>query len=121
MSSADTGPGHAMTPRPKGTWKSHVTLAAGLLLCALAFWFELGRAFRGNSLSWAYVFEWPLLGGFGVYMWWKVNRPERPDVRGSDKPTVAPEFEGMLAAWQEHQRDLQSSREPLADEGEARA
>lgn len=121
MEKADTGPGGALTPGPKGAWKSHVLLAAGLAFCALAFWFELGRALRGNSLSWAYVFEWPLLGGFGVYMWWKVNRPQPSSGHDDHQPTVAPEFEGMLAAWQEHQRDLQSSPETRTDEGENRA
>jgi hypothetical protein len=95
-----------------------VTLTVGLALCILAFWFELGRALRGNALSWAYVFEWPLLGGFGVYMWWKVNHPETHSRRRERQPHVAPEFEGMLAAWQEHQRDLLASHEPRADDAE---
>ena len=25
----------------------------------------------GNSLSWAYVFEWPIFAGYAVYMWWR--------------------------------------------------
>ena len=93
--------------------KAHVTLALGLLLCAAAFWFELGRALGGNALSWAYVFEWPLLGIFAVYMWWKFLHPGRDAAREAarnrrrpPKPVVAPQYEGMLAAWEEHQRDL---------------
>lgn len=93
--------------------RAHLTLGAGLALCALAFWFEVGRALGGNSLSWAYVFEWPLLGVFAVYMWWRVLHPggERRRRRGPERPAVAPEFEGMLNAWQTHQRDLEASRE----------
>ena len=113
---ADTEPGDETTPEPRDAWKSHVTLAVGLALCAAAFWFELGRALRGNSLSWAYVFEWPLLGAFAVYMWWKVNHPETKARRVHQAPPVAPEFEGMLAAWQEHQRDLLASHEPSSDD-----
>ena len=87
--------------------RAHCTLLVGLFLCGLAFWFELGRAERGNELSWAYVFEWPLLGVFAVYMWWNVLDPQRQS-RGRKKRTkeLAPEFHGMLDAWHEHQRTL---------------
>lgn len=112
-------------PRLKGAeaLRLHLTLLAGLALCAAAFWFEIGRAERGNALSWAYVFEWPLLGIFAVYMWWKILHPGREalKVRRSTKPAIAPEFEGMLAAWQDHQRDLQgnptAAAAPREDEG----
>lgn len=50
-------------------WRTHLALAVGLALCAVAFWFELHRALGGNELSWAYVFEWPLFIGYGIYMW----------------------------------------------------
>lgn len=118
---ADTGPGGETTSEARDAWKSHVTLAVGLALCALAFWFELGRALRGNSLSWAYVFEWPLLGAFAVYMWWRVNHPEAHTRRVVRPPVVAPEFEGMLAAWQEHQRDLLAAHEHPSDDGDPRS
>jgi hypothetical protein len=93
--------------------KAHLTLALGVGLCAVAFWFEIGRALGGNALSWAYVFEWPLFAVFAVYMWWKVLHPEdaqRPATKKSRKE-LAPEFNGMLAAWEEHQRDLAAARE----------
>lgn len=100
-------------------WKAHATLTVGLLLCAAAFWFELKRAVGGNSLSWAYVFEWPLLGIFAVYMWWKVMNPSSDSAasRSGKKrsaPPIAPEFDGMLAAWQVHQEELSRSREDNA-------
>lgn len=37
---------------------------------ALCIW-QLSRALGGNSLSWAYVFEWPLFAAYAVYMWWR--------------------------------------------------
>ena len=37
---------------------------------ALCLW-QLSRALDGNSLSWAYVFEWPLFAAYAVYMWWR--------------------------------------------------
>ncbi len=38
---------------------------------ALCAW-QVSRALDGNSLSWAYVFEWPLFAGYAVYMWWRL-------------------------------------------------
>ena len=93
--------------------RAHLTLLLGLAFCAFAFWFELRRAESGNGLSWAYVFEWPLLGGFAVYMWWKIIHPdEGARARAKQKKTdLAPEFQGMLEGWQAHQRDLEVARE----------
>jgi hypothetical protein len=90
-------------------------LLFGLALCAVAFWFELGRAERGNELSWAYVFEWPLLAIFAVYMWWNVLDPERQvkirEKKAKKGAALAPEFSGMLSAWQDHQRELTKENE----------
>ncbi len=93
--------------------RAHASLALGLAFCALAFWFELKRALGGNGLSWAYVFEWPLLGIFAVYMWWNILHPDREksSKQKSEKPAVAPEFNSMLAAWEERQRDLAVEQE----------
>lgn len=56
--------------------KKILGIHAGLLLaeviCVSAFIFELRRATGGNDLSWAYVFEWPILGLYGVYVWRKL-------------------------------------------------
>jgi hypothetical protein len=100
----------------KEAMKTHAMLVVSLALCALAFWIELGRAERGNGLSWAYVFEWPLLGGFAIYMWWKFLHPEanvRNRRQRSEK--VAPEYAGMLVAWQEEQRKLEVTRRAEED------
>ena len=37
---------------------------------ALCLW-QISRALGGNSLSWAYVFEWPIFAAYAVYMWWR--------------------------------------------------
>jgi hypothetical protein len=37
---------------------------------ALCLW-QINRALGGNSLSWAYVFEWPIFAAYAVYMWWR--------------------------------------------------
>ena len=46
------------------------------LICASAFAIELTRAMSGNTLSWAYVFEWPFLGAYAIYMWHKLLRDD---------------------------------------------
>jgi hypothetical protein len=38
---------------------------------ALCLW-QVSRAVGGNSLSWAYVFEWPIFSAYAVYMWWRL-------------------------------------------------
>jgi len=106
------GQGEVRPPRLTGTsaLRTHVTLSLGLLLCGGAFWFELGRAERGNELSWAYVFEWPLLGIFGIYMWWKILHPGFSIKPHPRKPAIAPEYQGMLLAWQDEVRRLEQER-----------
>lgn len=94
--------------------KLHLTLAVGLALCGVAFVFELGRALGGNSLSWAYVFEWPLFAVFAVFMWWSTLHQSRPRRHKDRRPTVAPEHVQMLKAWQDHRRQLAATEAELA-------
>ena len=57
------------TPRTIGM---HVTLLVLLPLFAWLTWWQLGRALGGNTLSWAYTFEWPLFACYAVYVWWQL-------------------------------------------------
>jgi hypothetical protein len=63
---------------------------------ALCVW-QIDRAVSGNSLSWAYVFEWPLFAGYAIYMWWRFvhEKPEQADVITSENGhgDAAPELE----------------------------
>jgi hypothetical protein len=86
--------------------KVHLTLAAVLALCTAACFFEVRRALGGNSLSWAYVFEWPMFAVFAGYMWWVTLHGSRRRRRPPTKPQVAPEHVEMLKAWQEHLRQM---------------
>src|SRR2546421_7984301 len=51
-----------------------------VLVAAMAglTWWQASRALSGNTLSYVYAFEWPLLAGVVVYMWWDLLH-ERPD------------------------------------------
>jgi hypothetical protein len=44
-------------------------------MCWLGDW-QLHRAIAGNSLSWAYTFEWPLFAIMGAFFWGKTIRDE---------------------------------------------
>jgi hypothetical protein len=58
---------------------------------ALCVW-QIYRAVGGNSLSWAYVFEWPLFAGYAVYMWWRFvhEKPEEHTEAASSENGLAP-------------------------------
>ncbi len=58
-----------LSPRLVGM---HVTLLVLLPVFAWMTWWQLGRALGGNTLSWAYTFEWPLFAGYAVYVWWQL-------------------------------------------------
>jgi hypothetical protein len=105
-----------MTPAPPpknaggGRGKVHVGLALATILCAPAFAFELSRALGGNTLSWAYVFEWPIFEGFAVYMWWKLlhedevaTKPKKVTAR-ADVANAADQVK--LDAWNAYLKEL---------------
>ncbi|KUL30507.1 hypothetical protein [Actinoplanes awajinensis] len=43
-----------------------LVLTAG---CLGLGWWQFSRATNGNSLSWGYMFEWPVFAGFVVFIW----------------------------------------------------
>src|SRR5580700_4841150 len=57
------------TPRCLGM---HATLLILLPAFAWLTWWQLTRALGGNTLSWAYTFEWPLFAGYAIYVWWQL-------------------------------------------------
>jgi hypothetical protein len=74
---------------------------------ALCLW-QISRALDGNSLSWAYVFEWPLFAAYAIYMWWRFVHEAAPegspgvtaaaDPGGQDPAAPAPAPDSALAA-----------------------
>ena len=50
----------------------HVTLLVLLPIFAWLTWWQLERALGGNTLSWAYTFEWPLFAVYAIYVWWQL-------------------------------------------------
>jgi hypothetical protein len=69
----------------------HITLLVLLPTFAWLTWWQLGRALGGNTLSWAYTFEWPLFAGYACYVWWQLihDAPtafQRVRSRSGDEP-----------------------------------
>ena len=83
-------------PRWLGWHVLMVVSLAGMLW--LGDW-QFHRALAGNSLSWAYTFEWPLFAGFAVVFWVKTIRDEFRIRRGEmpDPRAAAAEAESLPA------------------------
>ncbi len=77
--------------RGADAFRLHLTLTIGLIICVGAFVIEVIRALGGNSLSWAYVFEWPILATFAIYMWWNLLHGQDGRRRKPATPTVGPD------------------------------
>ena len=103
--------------------KLHLTLAAGLALCVAAGGYELYRALGGNMLSWAYVFEWPLFGVFGIYLWWRLLHEDSEPARAKRRPApeMSAEESDQLEAWNRYLAELHASEaegpDPSAQRG----
>ncbi|MDA8342308.1 MAG: hypothetical protein M0007_08825 [Actinomycetota bacterium] len=79
------------TPRCIGM---HLTLVVLLpTFAALTIW-QYDRATSGNTLSWAYTFEWPLFGGYAIYVWWQLIH----DDPGERQAVAAPEGAAEVGA-----------------------
>jgi hypothetical protein len=78
----------------------HLGLFLAELICVPAFIIEIFRAIGGNELSWAYVFEWPLLGTYAIYMWRKLLREEHSD--GAGTPIRPEKSDKRLDEWNQY-------------------
>lgn len=112
----------------------HVTLVVLLPVFAGLFWWQVQRVRQGNTLSWAYVFEWPFFAAYAVYLWWHLVHDQPglvdasrdggkgqeveadPHGEASPQPARAPESEtdageddGELAAYNRYLAELNAS------------
>jgi hypothetical protein len=83
----------------------HLGLASVEILCVTGFIFEFLRARSGNSLSWAYVFEWPIFGAYAVFMWRKLLKEERDEGIASKEVGVT-RSDANLDAYNEYLRQV---------------
>jgi hypothetical protein len=88
------------TSRPR-LWRLHASLVAAATICISAFLVELSRALGGNALSWAYVFEWPLLLAYSFYLWHRLVRDEHESAPPA-LPDETPQDAAARSAWNEY-------------------
>jgi len=89
-----------------------VVVPGFLALCA----WQVTRALSGNSLSWAYVFEWPVFAAYAVYMWWKLtHEPESLPTRADDALGVGEDHFDEEAGGQSLGGDLESEQAARAE------
>jgi hypothetical protein len=103
----------------KDSFRIHLGLFLAELLCIPAFVFELKRATGGNTLSWAYVVEWPILGLYAIYMWRKLLSEVHREERGEDRDAttsrtarVEEEDDPQLKAWNDYLATLHGLPHP---------
>lgn len=99
MSSDTPAPRWRFLFRPKWLgWHALMVLTV-LGMLALGNW-QFRRAEAGNSLSWAYTFEWPIFAGFVIVFWVKTIKDEfRPPAQADRLDDVTlPAGTGVLAA-----------------------
>jgi hypothetical protein len=63
-----------MTRRALGL---HLALCFGLAVSTAGTWVEWHRAGSGHEVAWGYAVEWPLIGAFCVYLWWRLLAEDR--------------------------------------------
>ena len=88
--------------------RHHVGLVVATSICVSAFSFEVIRALDGNSLSWAYVFEWPVLCAYGFFMWRRLVREER-GIQVAQVRRAAPDDDAELDAWNAYLAELHAA------------
>ena len=104
MAEAGSGPRWRFLISPRWLAWHAFAVVAFWGLCWLGDW-QFHRAMSGNSLSWAYTFEWPLFAVMGGYFWAKTIRDEF-HLRGDAVTGTADGGPGGAPLW-----------EPAAGEG----
>jgi hypothetical protein len=98
-------------------WIARHVLTVVVVAAFLALgWWQISRAAAGNTLSWAYAFEWPVFAGFVVFLWF---REARHTLRGGD-PAGSPSGRASAPGHQPPlgiRRPVRSARRPVAPDG----
>ncbi|WP_173078878.1 hypothetical protein [Phytohabitans rumicis] len=88
-------------------WIARHVIAVGLVAGFLALgWWQMSRAADGNTLSWAYAFEWPLFAAFVVFMW---VREARLTLRGPAQAAPIEKTQPTTAV----RRPVRTARRPI--------
>lgn len=103
--------------RWRDIWQLDLPLAIVLIGCSTATVIELARAQDGFWRAWVYTFEWPLIGAFAVWIWFRyrfrggIRRARRVPTE-PDSAAGQPQQDPQLSKWQEYQRRLRENATP---------
>jgi DNA-binding transcriptional regulator of glucitol operon len=96
-------------------WIVRHVVALVLVAVFLALgWWQIGRAAGGNSLSWAYAFEWPVFAAFVVFVWVREVQQEFRAGRPDEETPPAEQPSGV--AVRRPVRVPTAVRRPIADD-----
>lgn len=104
--------------RVRDFWQLDVPLALVLIICTVITVIEVRRATEGVWRAWVYSVEWPMIGLFSIWMWYRFRTEGNP-VKGMarrwqqrveryEAESRAGAEDPELAAWREYQRGLQA-------------
>ena len=116
----DGGVRRYFTPRCLGL---HATLLVLLPAFAWLTSWQLSRALDGNTLSWAYTFEWPLFAAYAIYVWWQLIHDQDTAVtrRAHSRATEAEEDAGHnqpgWALWGGRRKNVAIAASTAVEEG----
>jgi hypothetical protein len=100
--------------KQKTEFRIHCGLVIAEAICIPAFIIEMSRALGGNTLSWAYVFEWPILGLYAIYVWRKLLKEERGE--STSKPAALnEEHDQQLDEWNAYLAKVHGLPQPKGD------
>jgi DNA-binding transcriptional regulator of glucitol operon len=85
----------------------HLAVVVWVPLCVVLGWWQATRALDGNTLSYVYSVEWPLLAVVGVWVWWVLihTDPDKVGARAQRRARAEQERVGKAPALPERRRD----------------
>ncbi|MGA2528792.1 MAG: hypothetical protein ABSG36_06465 [Acidimicrobiales bacterium] len=94
----------------------HLTALIVIPGCLALGWWQLHRALAGNTLSWAYTFEWPFFACYGAYMWWRILHEQPGSVLSrTDEDLTAGSGAGASEEDDEEDEELAAYNRYLAE------
>ena len=105
--------------RVRDFWQLDVPLVIALILCTTFTVIEVRRPGEGMWRAWIYMFEWPMIGAFCVWMWVRFKREPgggfarrwRERAARYADPSSEEAADPELAAWREYQRGLKTDED----------
>lgn len=125
--------------RRRNFWQLDIPMVLAVIMCSVFTVIEVRRAGEGVGRAWAYAVEWPMIGLFCVWIWYRYRKEGSITKGFSDRwknriaqlnttaaASVAPPdpvlpLDPDLAAWQSYVDELQLREPPGRPPGEPAA